>query len=134
MNVVYLKDVPLAVRLEAARQLSILGEDVAAIFDVAVNPGDVSVVVDGEIEFVEEFCQRGHPWTPENTYVKKTDGKRRCRACMEMHNRARSQEYRKKVRSKVPCAYCGELVNRDNRRLHPVPRCRKCFLEQRRAA
>lgn len=26
-------------------------------------------------------CRRGHPWTPENTYIKPSVGRRECRTC-----------------------------------------------------
>jgi hypothetical protein len=36
-----------------------------------------------------ESCKRGHPWTPENTYIRPDTGKRQCRACIALRNQAR---------------------------------------------
>lgn len=33
------------------------------------------------------YCQRGHEWTPENTYMRPNDGKRMCRACQRARER-----------------------------------------------
>ena len=48
-----------------------------------VNPDHLEVVTPAENERRKhdtETCASGHPWTPENTYVK-PDGRRNCRRC-----------------------------------------------------
>lgn len=41
------------------------------------------------ITYRTDRCRRGHRLTPENTYVVKTTGHRRCRACVNARRRAR---------------------------------------------
>ncbi len=33
-------------------------------------------------------CKRGHPWTPENTYLRPDNGLRQCRACIRLRSAA----------------------------------------------
>lgn len=34
-----------------------------------------------------DVCRRGHPWTPENTYVQPKSGRRACRACIALRRK-----------------------------------------------
>lgn len=36
-------------------------------------------------------CHKGHPWTPENTYIRKDTGHRVCRACAAERRRQRAE-------------------------------------------
>lgn len=41
-----------------------------------------------------ETCRRGHPWTEENTYIHPQRGRRNCRECMRIAQRAYNQRKR----------------------------------------
>lgn len=38
---------------------------------------------------IQDCCARGHPYTPENTYIRPCDGKRRCWTCISAGNAKR---------------------------------------------
>jgi hypothetical protein len=53
-----------------------------------------------------DTCQRGHEWTPENTIISSTDGKRRCRTCQKASKRARRRYADKELFYDVKCPSC----------------------------
>ena len=69
-------------------------------------------------------CQRGHEFTPENTYVD-PDGWRNCRACRKV---------RRRVTVEVTCPDCGSVtrVRRAVRpdRTFPQGTCRSCAMKR----
>jgi hypothetical protein len=42
-----------------------------------------------------DTCERGHPFTPQNTYRPPTDGRKRCRECQAISRRRRERNWRK---------------------------------------
>lgn len=38
---------------------------------------------------LSDACHKGHPWTPENTYVRRDNGMRQCRVCNRERDAAR---------------------------------------------
>lgn len=48
------------------------------------------------VNAAKTHCPKGHPYTPENTYRRPADGKRRCREC----GRRQCRAYRNKVAKK----------------------------------
>jgi hypothetical protein len=49
----------------------------------------LSIVDHQAIHHVSDRCSNGHEWTPENTYYRKDNGKRQCRACKATTQRRR---------------------------------------------
>jgi hypothetical protein len=45
-------------------------------------------------------CERGHPVTPENIYVRPSDGIRTCRICKKMTNDARRKEKKDEINAR----------------------------------
>ena len=92
-GLVYIRDVPIAERVRAARELVSQGESIA-ILDIALHPGDLSFLpaeVEKELPPVPEACFNGHLYTPENTYIHPT-GEVRCRTCQRLRRRRRWRE------------------------------------------
>lgn len=146
MSIAYLREVPLHIRLEAVRQLSLVGEDPGPLLDAALDPGEASAVVGDDLDFEIPTCRHGHPWTPENTYINPSNGGRVCRECHRSnHRRYRlSPEYRERERERhkearqrarfqgvLVDAFCkrGHLRSEANTYHHPngSKKCRECI-------
>ena len=116
-----LAEVPLEVREEVAIRLVTHGADPLLMLAATVWPVGEGT---GEIDEMQ-FCVRGHPLDEENLYLR-PQGWRKCRACDREVRRSRAKVA--KEREKVPCTFCGEPC-----RPGPAPRCRTCFLTQKRS-
>ena len=123
-----LAEVPLEIREEVAIRLVTHGADPLLMLAATVWPVGEGT---GEIDEMQ-FCVRGHPLDEENLYLRPNSGWRKCRACDREVRRSRAKA--EKRREKVPCTFCGQPCCRpgDNHGTQ-TPRCRKCFLKQRRS-
>lgn len=46
----------------------------------------------------QTHCKNGHEFTPDNTYIRPSDGGRRCRTCLRAKNVIRNRERRARAR------------------------------------
>lgn len=126
-----MQTLPLETRAEVARHLIAQGEDPHMMLAAALWPAHVPVFVEQPTLNTDGTCANGHPWTVENTYVRKGRPGRKCRACEREAKRLHRRRYR--ARRKVPCAYCGEPATGPGDKGTgglPTPRCRKCYMAQ----
>lgn len=58
--------------------------------------------------FRKTHCRHGHEYTPENTYIRPSDGSRACRTCMyTRHRDAATEKYRQWRRAKMQAIRAG---------------------------
>lgn len=128
-----LADLPLETRTQAAWSAIRDGADPYDMLAAALWPNATLREV-GEI--VEGFCEKGHPWTRENTYINPRTGWRRCRACIKISGSTqRARLNRNRKNEKVPCVLCGQPATKPGKqgaKGSGIARCRACFLAGRR--
>ena len=84
---------------------------------VSVRPNAASVTVFVVEPKVSDTCRRGHPWTPENTYIHPRRQTRTCRECRLINARERYHHARRKAPESIKAeqrAYWREAWRRRN--------------------